>query len=91
MRLAVPAVALLVSSPSVGLADGLVGQLQGTELLIELRKVGPGPELPGIYALDEDGQLRRIAAYAHDPRWSQYGKFTDKHFHIENGCLRELR
>ena len=28
---------------------------------------------------------------AHDPRWSQYGKFTDKHFHIENGCLRELR
>jgi ABC-type lipoprotein export system ATPase subunit len=28
---------------------------------------------------------------AHDPRWAQYGKFADKNFHIENGCLKELR
>jgi ABC-type lipoprotein export system ATPase subunit len=28
---------------------------------------------------------------AHDPRWTQHGKFTDKHFLLEDGRLRELQ
>jgi ABC-type lipoprotein export system ATPase subunit len=28
---------------------------------------------------------------AHDPRWTRHGKFIDKHFHIENQCLKEFR
>jgi len=28
---------------------------------------------------------------AHDPRWTQHGKFVDKHFLLENGRLKELQ
>jgi len=28
---------------------------------------------------------------AHDPRWTKYGKFADKHLLLENGRLRELQ
>ena len=28
---------------------------------------------------------------AHDPRWAQHGNFVDKHFHINNGWLKEVK
>jgi ABC-type lipoprotein export system ATPase subunit len=32
-----------------------------------------------------------IIVAAHDPRWAEHGKFTDKHLLLENGRLRELQ
>jgi len=48
----------------------LGAELTGSELLIEFAKTGPGPMLPGIYAVGADGQLVRVIAYARTPRWA---------------------
>ena len=32
-----------------------------------------------------------IIVAAHDPRWAHHGKFADKHFLLEDGCLKDLQ
>ena len=32
-----------------------------------------------------------IIVAAHDPRWSEHGKFADKHFQLDNGRIKELQ
>lgn len=46
-------------------------RLQGDELLMALvRDRGIGNDLPGIYALDGDGNVHLVVAYGREPRWS---------------------
>ena len=70
----------IVSRPAILIADEPTAHQDDEEAALIIEKFA-GWKLPHTIMI--------IAA--HDPRWSQYGKFTDKHFHIENGCLRELR
>lgn len=67
-----------------GCARTLGVQLAGDELLVELCKIAPGPEPPGIYAVGEDGTLRRVLTHGECPVWSpdrtmvalrQHGKY----------------
>ena len=32
-----------------------------------------------------------VIVAAHDPRWAPHGNFVDKHFHINNGWLKEVK
>lgn len=48
----------------------LAGGLHGDELLVEVEKVGPGEEPPGIYAVDEDGTPKLVLVFGRRPSWA---------------------
>jgi len=70
----------IVSRPAILIADEPTAHQDddGTALIIEKFA---GWKLPHTI----------VIVAAHDPRWTQYGKFADRHFLLENGRLRELQ
>jgi ABC-type lipoprotein export system ATPase subunit len=70
----------IISNPSILIADEPTAHQddEGTALIIEKFA---GWKLPHTI----------VIVAAHDPRWTQYGNFADRHFLLEDGRLRELQ
>jgi len=65
----------ILSSPVCMARPGIVQRpVSPGDLLIEMRKTSPGPELSGIYALHQDGKFERIVSYASNPIWDKEHK-----------------
>lgn len=62
--------AMLLGRYGPASARGLGADIGGSELLMELAQVGPGPEAPGIYAWTSEGRLERIITFGRHPRWA---------------------
>lgn len=60
----------VVGSPPAAHARVLGVKLTGQELLVELDKIAPGPNPPGIYVLQPDDTFKLVLPYGRNPRWS---------------------
>lgn len=61
-------VGLGVPQPADGRTIG--SGLDGRELLVEMQKVGQGPNPAGIYAWSSGGAFKRVVVYGRRPRWA---------------------
>jgi putative ABC transport system ATP-binding protein len=70
----------IVSRPNILIADEPTAHQddEGAALIIEKFVTWKLPHIIIIVA-------------AHDPRWAHHGKFADKHFLLEDGCLKDLQ
>lgn len=69
--LAVILYALVVPlAPQPATARTLGTALTGNELLLQLDKIGPGESSPGVYAADDEGNLRRVVTFGKYPCWA---------------------
>lgn len=60
---------VLICSAILSLAPGAAQPLAGNELLVELERIGPGDDPPGVYAFAGDAGWRCVVTMGRMPRW----------------------